>query len=102
MESPILPLVVAVGSRPSPSMKPAVEESSLNHGQVLRGPFWQKIPAYSQVSEAEFLDHKWQSKHSITNPEKLLGLLKGLTPEEFHRDAAEGFRRAPMSVRVSP
>jgi lysine 2,3-aminomutase len=83
-------------------MKPAVEESSLIHGQVLRGPFWQKIPAYRQVSEAEFLDHKWQSKHSITNPEKLLGLLKGLTPEEFHRDAAEGFRRAPMSVRVSP
>jgi lysine 2,3-aminomutase len=83
-------------------MKPSVEESSLTHRQILRGPFWHRIPAYQTIDEAEFLDYKWQSKHSITNPEKLLAVLKGLTSEEFHRDAAEGFRRSPMSVRVSP
>jgi len=60
------------------------------------------VPAYAQVSEAEFLDHRWQAKHSITNAAKLLAALEGLVPEEFFRDAAEGFKHAPMSVRVSP
>jgi lysine 2,3-aminomutase len=72
------------------------------HKDLLDGPFWRRVPAYAQVSEAEFLDHRWQAKHSITNAAKLLAALEGLVPEEFFRDAAEGFKHAPMSVRVSP
>src|SRR6476659_8091061 len=85
-----------------PAQKPAVDESSLVHKQVLRGPFWQKIPAYASVSESEFLDHKWQAKHSITNVKKLLEALGDLVPAKFIEDATVGFSRAPMSVRVSP
>src|SRR5881296_1878823 len=72
------------------------------HRQLLDGPFWQRIPAYAGVSEAEFLDPRWQAKHSITNVAKLLAAVQGLVPPEFFRDAAEGFEHAPMSVRVSP
>jgi lysine 2,3-aminomutase len=84
------------------ALKPAVDESTLVHKQVLRGTFWQKIPAYASVSEAEFLDHKWQAKNSITNVQKLLAAIGGLVSKEFIDDAAAGFARAPMSVRVSP
>jgi lysine 2,3-aminomutase len=82
--------------------KPPVDEASLGHRQLLRGPFWQKIPAYREVSEAEFLDHRWQAKHSITNVAKLLATVGGLAAPEFLRDAEAGFAKAPMSVRVSP
>jgi lysine 2,3-aminomutase len=72
------------------------------HRQLLDGPFWQRVPAYAAVTEDEFLDHHWQAKNSITSPERLLATVQGLVPGSFISDAAEGFRRAPMSVRVSP
>jgi lysine 2,3-aminomutase len=85
-----------------PALKPPVDPASLTHRQLRGGPFWQAIPAYAQVSEAEFLDHRWQAKSSITNIPKLLAALQGLVSDEFIRDAQRGFERAPMSVRVSP
>src|SRR5690242_16596983 len=85
-----------------PALKPPVDPATLVHRQLLDGPFWQHIPAYAAVSEAEFLDHRWQAKHSITSVSKLLATLADLCPQEFFRDAEEGFKRAPMSVRVSP
>ena len=75
---------------------------TLVHTQLLDGPFWHKVPAYAQISEAEFLDHKWQARSSITNPAKLLATVAGLVPDEFFRDVEEGFKHAPMSIRVSP
>lgn len=83
-------------------LRPPVDESTLVHKQVLEGPFWQKIPAYAKVDEEIFLDHRWQAKHSITNVPKLLAALQDLVQPEFLADAEEGFKRAPMSVRVSP
>jgi lysine 2,3-aminomutase len=85
-----------------PALKPPVDRATLVHRQLLDGPFWQQIPAYAAVSEAEFLDHRWQAKNSITSVAKLLATLSDLCPQEFFRDAEEGFKRAPMSVRVSP
>ncbi len=82
--------------------KPPVSESTLVHKHMLRGPFWQKIPAYRTVEEREFLDHHWQAKHSITNVNKLLAALGDLVSPQFVEDARSGFQRAPMSVRVSP
>ena len=83
-------------------LKPLVDPSTLHHRELVRGPFWQKIPAYRDVDEATFLDHSWQSKNSIVNPDKLLDAVKGLVAQEFIEDAKVGFHRAPMSVRVSP
>src|SRR5690606_851779 len=47
-------------------------------------------------------DHHWQSKKSITRPDKLIEALQGLVSDEFLKDAAAGFHGSPMSVRVSP
>jgi lysine 2,3-aminomutase len=90
------------GAQPVPALKPPVDPTTLTHRDLLGGEFWRKIPAYSAVGEAEFLDHKWQAKNSITNIKKLLEALKGLVSDAFVADAERGFERAPMSVRVSP
>jgi lysine 2,3-aminomutase len=76
--------------------------SCLRHKELLSGPFWQQIPAYAKVTEAEFLDHKWQLKNSITSVSTLLSTLRDLVSDEFYEDVKEGFQKAPMAVRVSP
>jgi len=96
-------LAVAAASDAAPAaLKPPVSPASLAHRELLGGEFWKRIPTYANVTEAEFLDHKWQAKNSITNIGKLLAALKGLVSEGFIADAQRGFERAPMSVRVSP
>lgn len=89
---------------PSPihAKKPPVDPSTLVHKQLLDGPFWQRIPAWRNVDEKTFLDHHWQAKNTITNVQKLLKALEGLVSPGFVADAEEGFKKAPMSVRVSP
>jgi lysine 2,3-aminomutase len=94
--------LTVVGSGAPPALKPVVDEKTLVHKQFVRGSWWQKIPAYRDVSEETFLDHKWQAKHTITNIKKLLETVQELANPEFVRDAEEGFKHAPMSVRVSP
>ena len=98
-----------IGERPSAvaeesikHLKPHVDPATLHHRQLLDGPFWQRIPAYRNIDEATFLDHHWQAKNSITNPQKLLAAVQDLVPQAFYDDVAEGFHRAPMSIRVSP
>jgi lysine 2,3-aminomutase len=97
-----LPLAEGDGSEPPPAVKPPVEPAALTHRDLEGGEFWRRIPAYAEISEQEFLDHRWQAKHSITNIKKLLETLKGLVSDDFVADAERGFERAPMSVRVSP
>jgi lysine 2,3-aminomutase len=91
-----------LGNEPIVPKRPPVDPSTLTYKDLLRGPFWQRIPAYANVSEAEFLDHHWQAKHTITNPQKLLAALQSLVSPQFVEDAQKGFALAPMSVRVSP
>ena len=96
-----------IGTRPGADdpiqhIKPRVDPSTLQHRQLLDGPFWQRIPAYRSVDEATFLDHSWQAKNTITNPARLLAAVQDLVPQTFYDDVAEGFHRSPMSIRVSP
>jgi lysine 2,3-aminomutase len=87
---------------PPPSLKAPVDPATLAYRNLRGDDFWRIIPAYAQVDEAQFLDHNWQAKNSITRVDKLLAAVQGLVSPEFVRDAEEGFKRAPMSVRVSP
>ncbi len=82
--------------------KPPVDPATLSHRDLRGGEFWRQVPAYADVDEATFLDHRWQAKHSITSVEKLLATVRDLAAPELIEDMREGFRRAPMSVRVSP
>src|SRR5580698_1634076 len=95
-------LKVVHDAPPIVALKPPVDPSTLEHRNLLSGPFWQKIPAYREVSEEQFLDHTWQAKHTITKVPKLLEALQELVSPAFVADAEAGFKRSPMSVRVSP
>lgn len=97
-----LPTIQGIDHDAIVHLKPQVDPATLTHKQLLDGPFWQAIPAYRNVSEQDFLDHKWQARNSITKPAKLLEALQELVPQSFYEDVAAGFRRSPMSVRVSP
>ena len=94
--------VVAEGVETIPALKPAVSADRLQHRNILEGDFWRRIKAYEDVDEKTFLDHMWQARNSITKPKKLLATLQDMVPQAFYDDVAEGFRRSPMSVRVSP
>ena len=73
-----------------------------SHRNLNDEPFWQRVPAWKDVDEATFLDWVWQSKNTVTKPEQVLDLLKDIVTPDFLEDVREGFRRASMSVRVSP
>jgi len=95
-------LPASVAGPGGPFQKPSVGLASLQHGTLLGGEFWRRIPAYAEISETQFQDHLWQAKNSITKVPQLLAALQGLVSEEFVADVAEGFHRAPMTIRVSP
>jgi lysine 2,3-aminomutase len=82
--------------------KPPVDPATLAYRNLREGEFWRAIPAYANIDEATFLDHIWQGRQSVKTPEELLETIKDLVPPAFFDDAREGFRRAPMAVRVSP
>ncbi|NUO48418.1 MAG: KamA family radical SAM protein [Polyangiaceae bacterium] len=84
------------------ALKPAVDPSTLRHKAFLEAPDWRRLPAYKDITDEQFFDHHWQSKKSITRPDKLLEALRGVASDEFIQDATAGFAHAPMSVRVSP
>jgi lysine 2,3-aminomutase len=82
--------------------KPAASPDAYAYRDLLDGEFWRRIPAYSEIDEATFLDHLWQQRHSVKTPEELLETIRDLASPEFIADAELGFHRAPMAVRVSP
>ena len=57
-------------------LKPQVDPSTLTHRQLLEVPPFRQIPAYRDVTDEEFFDHRWQAKRSITRPDKLLETLR--------------------------
>lgn len=96
------PIQISAGPDAVEHLKPPVDPRTLTHRELLDGDFWRAIPAYKDVDRATFLDHKFQMRNTITRVDKLLSAVQDLAPQSFYDDVAEGFRRAPMSVRVSP
>jgi len=83
-------------------IKPPAGDAAIEHRNIRQGEFWRAIPKYRNVDVATFLDHLWQGQNSVKTPLELLETIKDLVPSSFFDDAREGFRRAPMAVRVSP
>src|ERR1700736_4457957 len=82
--------------------KPPVDPAELEHRNLRQGEFWRAIPAYENVDEKTFLDHIWQGRKSVKTTDELFETIGGIVDPTFLEDAREGFRRAPMAVRVSP
>ncbi len=96
-------VVESAGSGPSARLPEAgAGAADTRHRELLSGDFWRRIPAYRDVTEAQFLDPRWQMKETVTKVTKLLQTLRGVVSEAFLADVEEGFRLAPMALRVSP
>src|SRR5665809_104311 len=56
-------------------------------------PDWRRLPGYRDVTEAEWLNAKWQRQHSVKNLDQLLKVYGDLIPddlvESIKRDQAE-------------
>jgi lysine 2,3-aminomutase len=87
---------------PEHHLKPPAPPETFAYKNLRQGEFWRTIPKYREIDEATFLDHIWQGQNSVKSPEELLETVKDLVDPSFFDDAREGFRRAPMAVRVSP
>jgi lysine 2,3-aminomutase len=82
--------------------KAPVDPATLTHRMFKDGEWWRAMPAYADVDEATFMDHKWQAKHSVTSLKRLAESVAGVASAEFLQDVENGLRLAPMSIRVSP
>ena len=94
-----LPVLSEAPPRP---VRAEATPDSVKHRDLKGGDFWREIPAFRNVSETEFLDHTFQARNTVVKAKVLLDMLSGIVSEGFVQDAAEGFQRAPMGVRVSP
>jgi len=83
-------------------LKPPVDPAELEHRNLRQGEFWRAVPAYADVDEKTFLDHIWQGRKSVKTTDELFETIGEIVDPTFLEDAREGFRRAPMAVRVSP
>lgn len=86
---------------PQPKKDP-VKTEKLSHRAFDDDHFWQRIPAFENVSRDEFVDYKFQMKHSAQRFEQLEKLLKGVATQEFVDDVRKGLGIAPMNMRLSP
>lgn len=74
----------------------------LEHRYFDDSPFWREIPAFREISEAEFLDWRFQMKNTITRFEQLVEIVGGITDDLFLQDVQRGLEIAPMPMRLTP
>ncbi len=92
----------------APPLAPPNDEASSSteppfaHRHLRDDAFWREIPAFSDVSEEEFLDTTWQMRHSIYGEDQLIEMLEQVAPDAFVDDVRKGFHEAPMTVRITP
>lgn len=77
------------------------------HRDLRRDEFWRALPGYAQVTAAEFGDHKWQQRHTVTSVKQLREALGAGTEGQvvggdFFADVEAGIANAPMALRISP
>ena len=87
---------------PNRPLKAPVDPSTLKYRDLLEGDFWRRIPAYKDIERETFLDHRWQAKKTINRVDKLLAAIEDFASPGLIADMQAGFKRAPMSVRISP
>ena len=57
---------------------------------------------YANVTDAEFHDHKWQDKNSVTRFSQLGELLSGVVSPGCLKEIADGLGEVGMSIRLTP
>lgn len=63
---------------------------------------WKQYPGWTEVSEEQFLDHKWQLKNSLIKLTNLPSLLGDHLNFAIYQDILKAQEVAPMNVRITP
>lgn len=85
-----------------PNYKEILSPQVSKHRDLLEGEFWRKTPAFKDVDEATFNDHRWQGNNTITRPNQFYDFLGNSVSDSFYHDLEEGYRKTPMALRISP
>lgn len=99
-ENPVLQSLADV--QVPPALKDETPPEDLAHRQFDDSAFWRRFAPYADVSREEFLDYRFQNKHSVQNVEQLAQLLDGVADSKFIEDVKTGLAQAPMNMRISP
>ncbi|MFA6108824.1 MAG: KamA family radical SAM protein [Candidatus Latescibacterota bacterium] len=91
-----------VATLTSPALKPPVSAAELAHRDLRDDEYWREIPGYADLTAAEFHDHRFQLRNSVTSLRDLGEVLGGRVSPSFLEDVAAGLERSTMSLRVSP
>jgi lysine 2,3-aminomutase len=81
---------------------PLESSAACEHRELWRDEFWRRLPGYERVTAADFRNHLFQQRHSVTNVRQLREVVGGRVPESFYEDVEAGLRHAPMALRISP
>lgn len=85
------------------NLKNSVDTSVvLEHRRLRDDEFWRENDMFD-VDRKTFLDHKWQTTHSLCGDKsKLVHFLSKLAPEGFVHEVEKTLAVSPMSIRVTP
>ncbi|KAI0387568.1 kama family protein [Hypomontagnella monticulosa] len=91
---------------------------SVSKDLAARHAYWRQIPAWSDVSEDDFISYSWQTKNSVQSARQLFQLMKSVLPDVlpqhnerelgaktadgFIDDVKSGIKQAPMAVKLTP
>jgi lysine 2,3-aminomutase len=63
---------------------------------------WRRLPIYSNIAKEQFMDYKWQTKHSIDS-KKLLSFLDSLQmSESIKKSVDNGIKKSNMNIKFTP
>jgi len=83
-------------------LKDFVPTEELLHRNFLEDGFWKRIPAFREVSIDEFLDVRFQNKHTVRKLDTLEELIGELVDPEFLVQVRAAMKKAPMNLSISP
>ena len=98
-ESPLLSLAQV---RVPEALKEETPPEDIAHRAFDESAFWRRFKPYENVSRDDFLDVRFQNKHSVQNVNQLSDLLEGIADPKFIKDVKTGLEQAPMNMRISP
>jgi lysine 2,3-aminomutase len=65
-------------------------------------PFWKDIPSFRDISEAEFIDWRFQTRNTVTSFRGLKEMVGEIANDAFLEDVRQGLDLAPMPIRLTP
>jgi len=76
--------------------------SDLDHRTFPDTEFWRDVPAWRDVTVADFSDHLWQSKNSVRKLSQVKSVLADRVSDRLIADIEAALKIAPMNIRITP